>query len=179
MVTLKRSQKSTNAGAKIAADEIETILGTLGPASKLPADFFDDHFVLGFIYLLARALAAVNMDNAARPESVEEVYRELFGEEGPFLHKRSVRFFNARAAAFGNGYRAADKLISAMSGSPRYANDPVVHKAMQSFDEWKKWPQGEEFVDAEQARYLYLFDALFGVVLRQRFPEMNVNPRRH
>src|ERR1700741_2374530 len=126
MVTLKRSQTSTNAGATIAADQIETILGTLGPANKLPTGFFDDQFVLGFIYLLSRALAAVNMDNAAYPESVEQVYRELFSEEGPAVHKRSVRFFNTRAVAFGNGYQAADKLMSAMSGSPRYANDPVV-----------------------------------------------------
>jgi hypothetical protein len=153
-----------------ARDTIQSLIDMLGP--KLPAAFWGDPFVLGFIYFAAHAYAIQAGASNDELKDLPAVYVGLLEGDAPQVMARSATLHRDKDPVFLQGLENADKFIAAMRGMSKYDDDEAVIRAHEQAREAVVLADDEHPITFDQALFVYLYEGLFAGEIRRRFPEM-------
>jgi hypothetical protein len=153
-----------------ARNTIQSLIDMLGP--KLPAAFWDDPFVLGFIYFAVHAYAIQAGATDDDLKNLPAVYVGLLEGDAPEVLARSATLHRDRDPAFLQGLEHADKFTAAMRGMSKYDDDETVIRAHEQAREAVVLADEDHPLTFDQALFVYLYEGLFAGETRRRFPEM-------
>lgn len=161
----------------VATSAIDIMLEMLGGLEHLPASFWDDEFVLGFIFYSAYAYAIRAGAGDIAFKELRRVYTDLLGNDGNSIFSQSMICQAEESPKFGKGLEAATKFISATGGQSTYDDDEAVITAHERArevmtSELMTSEAGDHELIFDQALFIYLFEGLFAAEIRRRFPEM-------
>jgi hypothetical protein len=119
--------ETTNDPLQDARDTIQSLIDMLGP--KLPAAFWDDPFVLGFIYFAVHAYAIQAGASDADLKDLPAIYVGLLESDAPEVMALSTTLHRNKDPAFLQGLENADEFTAAMRGMSKYDDDEAVIRA--------------------------------------------------
>src|SRR5258707_10877269 len=151
---------------------VEVILELLGSQDPLPDRFWDDPFVLGFIFYIVYAYAIRAGAGDIAFKALRPVYADLLGADGHAVFSKSMIYQVEDDVTFGAGLTAATKFIAATAGQSKYDDDEAVIMAHERARETMSQMAAEDDLDFDQVLFVFLYDELFVAELRPRFPEM-------
>lgn len=155
-----------------AHDAIEIVLELVSGDGDLPDGFWDDPFVLGFVFYIAYAYAIRAGAGDIPFKTLRPVYIDLLGEDGNAIFSQSMMYQAEDHPAFGDGLAAATKFISATAGQSDYDEEEAVITAHERARETMGQLAADADLDFDQVLFVYLVDEIFTANLRRRFPEM-------
>lgn len=152
-----------------AYDAICSMLDLLRKDGPLPAGFWDDPFVLGFI---AYCIEAVATQAGAEPDDFQDVpavYLSLLEGNGLDVFQQSYKFHVEKNADFERGVEVGQKFLTVAYGSLAHEDDPAIIQARAVASETveRMRREGEE-VSMEDAVFGYLLEGLFFQEIRNR-----------
>jgi hypothetical protein len=159
-----------------ARDAIEIILELVGGQGDLPDGFWDDPFVLGFVFYIAYAYAIRAGAGDIPFKALRPVYADLLGEDGNAIFSQSMMYQAEEHRGFGSGLEAATKFISATAGQSEFDEDEAVITAHERARETMTQLADDADLDFDQILFVYLVDEIFTADLRRRYPEMAQQP---
>jgi len=151
-------------------DTIQSLIDMLGP--KLPATFWADPFVLGFVYFAVHAYAIQAGATDDDLKNLPAVYVGLLEGDAPAVIAQSATLHRDKDPAFLQGLEHGDKFNAAMRGMSKYDDDEAVIQAHEQAREAVVLADEEHPFTFDQALFVYLYEGLFAGELRRRFPEM-------
>jgi hypothetical protein len=159
-----------------ARGALEVILEMLGGEDRLPDGFWDDPFVLGFIFYIAYAYAIRAGAGDIPFKALRPVYAALLGADGQVTFSQSMIYQVEDNATFGAGLETATKFIAATAGQSTYDDDEAVITAHERARETMNQMAPDDDLDFDQLLFVFLFDELLVAELRRRFPGMAEEP---
>jgi hypothetical protein len=155
-----------------ARDALEVILEMLGGADQVPDGFWDDPFVLGFIFYITYAYAIRAGAGDIPFKALRPIYADLLGADGQAVFSQSLIYQMEDDATFGAGLEVATKFIAATAGQSKYDDDEAVITAHERARETMSEMDASDGLDFDQLLFVFLYDELFIAELRRRFPGM-------
>ena len=163
----------------MATEALQVVVAMLGEAEQLPEGLWDDPFVLGFVFYCTYAYALRAGSGDIPFKQLRPAYEAALGAEGNAIFSQSLIHQMEEHEAFGEGMEAATKFIAATGGQATYDDDPAVlialERARDLVNRLETEGSSDQGLDFDQALFVYLYDELFIIPLRQRFPEMAEN----
>lgn len=121
---------------KAVTDAVNAIQGwirTLNSDGELPAAFWQDPYVLGYLTSCIRCVAKLStigkIEGRELAQVVTDVFKELAGQDGVAISDSVIAFGKSKHPDFDLGWNNADKFMCVSFGIPGYENDPEVLKA--------------------------------------------------
>lgn len=157
-----------------AAQVISIFVDDRLKASPLPAGFWDDDYVLGFLMCCAIEMTQAQFGDAIEPmAAADAAFEVLAAESGSDIEAVKARvgvLQNTGSADYLHGMKLADKLVRYISGSATAALDPVVLNAREQARQlYENGSLDRDKVPEEAALRGVLVATLFTNVVRQRF----------
>lgn len=143
-------------------------------STRLPSGFWDDPFVLGFIYFSVHAYALIASATGDDFKRLPAVYSQLLEGDAPSVIARSAALHKAKDPDFILGMEKADMFTSALRGVSKYDDEEAVIRAHELARKLiaEDPERGDPAATFTEALYVYLHDGIFASEIRRRFPEM-------
>lgn len=127
-------RKATNA----AVEATLPIVKTLEISRPLPNKFWEDPFVLGFIYITIASFAKIStggkVTGADLGQCMFDTFSRISGRDGVEIGERATNFANHKNREFFLGMEKANKVIDVGFGSREFDHDKDVIEAISRVD---------------------------------------------
>lgn len=145
-------------------------------AGEIPPAFWEDAFVLGFLFYYMHAVAVRAGETPAEYSDMPRAYVMACGDDlGVEVLQRTMAFSMEQDPNYLEGLKAGDKFISIIYGSKAYDCDPDVVNARKRALATKLELQKDVQIDLSDAEHAYLLEAIFLSKVRWRVGKQLLN----